>query len=411
MPKISIILPVYNGAKYLENALHSLRMQSFTDFVCYIINANSNDATSQIIKSYSALDTRFISLSTKYAGKGSAYNLGLNQRLGDYTLFMEYYHVLESDALATLLKYAPDNDVVLAQCRALSQKEDAQQRRIQANSLNQDEFLQTILLGNLQDSTSAKLFRTEAFKSLRFKNTTQLFCNTLFVMQTMKHLQNIVQIDKVIQYTQEITIQTFAYGKSTAFINEIDCLEDLMEYAIQTLPSQAIYALYYTVEACLYLAEQLQYEKNAVATLAKKRIKNICKKYRAWYCKAKHIRFSKKLLVYCLSISYRLYCSIYHVMRKNKQYWQNTGQYILSKEKRLDRAERKEITRKMQNKELSLWAQGKELLYTEMQKPDKQKYIEPLQKIIAPISKPIRAIKRQYKDTKQKILETIFSKK
>ena len=53
-PKISVIMPVYNGEKYLKESIKSILNQSFNDFELLIINDKSIDRTEEIIKEWSA---------------------------------------------------------------------------------------------------------------------------------------------------------------------------------------------------------------------------------------------------------------------------------------------------------------------------------------------------------------------
>lgn len=53
MPRVSVILPVYNAAAYLKEAIDSVLAQTFTDFELIIINDGSTDGSEQIIKGYS----------------------------------------------------------------------------------------------------------------------------------------------------------------------------------------------------------------------------------------------------------------------------------------------------------------------------------------------------------------------
>ena len=65
-------MPVYNGARYLREALDSIFSQSFTDFECVLIDDGSTDQTTEIIESYT--DSRIT-----YISDGQ--NVGLTQRL------------------------------------------------------------------------------------------------------------------------------------------------------------------------------------------------------------------------------------------------------------------------------------------------------------------------------------------
>lgn len=58
-PLVSICVPVYNGAKFIGEALESIRNQIYTNFECHIINNASNDGTRQIVEEFEKKDTRF----------------------------------------------------------------------------------------------------------------------------------------------------------------------------------------------------------------------------------------------------------------------------------------------------------------------------------------------------------------
>ena len=58
--KISIIMPVYNVQDYLQEALQSIQNQTFDDYEVLMVDDGSTDASLEIMKKYSELDTRFI---------------------------------------------------------------------------------------------------------------------------------------------------------------------------------------------------------------------------------------------------------------------------------------------------------------------------------------------------------------
>ena len=57
-PKISVIIPVYNGEDYLCECLDSVIHQTLQDIEIFIVNDGSTDSTEEILKKYSALDQR-----------------------------------------------------------------------------------------------------------------------------------------------------------------------------------------------------------------------------------------------------------------------------------------------------------------------------------------------------------------
>lgn len=90
MPKISVILPVYNGEAYLPLAIDSVLAQTYTDFELIIINDASTDATEFIIQKYQAADPRIVyhKNETNLKVVGSL-NKGISLSKGEYIARMD----------------------------------------------------------------------------------------------------------------------------------------------------------------------------------------------------------------------------------------------------------------------------------------------------------------------------------
>jgi glycosyltransferase involved in cell wall biosynthesis len=90
-PLVSVIVPAYNAAAYLADALDSLARQSLTDFEVIVVNDGSSDATQAIAESYAARDPRFhvINRETPSGRPACARNLGLREARGRYIAFLD----------------------------------------------------------------------------------------------------------------------------------------------------------------------------------------------------------------------------------------------------------------------------------------------------------------------------------
>ncbi len=84
-PKITILLPVYNGNKWIEKSIRSALGQSFNDFELLVINDCSTDNTEQIVSSLVPQDQRIIYLKNgKNLGLAETLNIGLGLAKGEY---------------------------------------------------------------------------------------------------------------------------------------------------------------------------------------------------------------------------------------------------------------------------------------------------------------------------------------
>ena len=90
MPKISIIIPVYNGEKYLHNCIDHILAQTFTDFEVIFVNDCTPDNSMEIIKEYASKDKRFrIINNIRNIGQGASRNKAIKRARGEYLMFQD----------------------------------------------------------------------------------------------------------------------------------------------------------------------------------------------------------------------------------------------------------------------------------------------------------------------------------
>lgn len=84
-PLISVVMPVYNGEKYLAAAIESILNQTFPNFEYIIVNDGSFDNTEKIIKEYAEKDERIVYLKNdKVLGQSGARNRAIKHAVGSY---------------------------------------------------------------------------------------------------------------------------------------------------------------------------------------------------------------------------------------------------------------------------------------------------------------------------------------
>ena len=104
MPKISVIIPVYNTEKYISKCLESIIKQTYTDIEIICINDFSNDNSGNIIKEYTKSDNRIKLLEfTSNKGVSAARNSGIKISSGDYIYFIDSDDWIEKNYLEIML--------------------------------------------------------------------------------------------------------------------------------------------------------------------------------------------------------------------------------------------------------------------------------------------------------------------
>ena len=111
MIKISIILPIYNVAPYLDEAFQSLLSQTLPDIEIIAVNDGSTDHSEEIIRKYQQQDPRIILLSQVNQGQSVARNLALEHATGKYIYMMDSDDIIDNpDALRICYEYAEKNE-------------------------------------------------------------------------------------------------------------------------------------------------------------------------------------------------------------------------------------------------------------------------------------------------------------
>ena len=109
-PKISVVIPVFNGAKYLPRCLDSLIMQTFKDWIAICIDDGSTDETASVLNKYAKKDKRFIIVHKKNAGVSAARNDGIKLAKTEYIHFMDADDVIDENYYQEIMNYANDID-------------------------------------------------------------------------------------------------------------------------------------------------------------------------------------------------------------------------------------------------------------------------------------------------------------
>ena len=101
-PALSVLVPIYNVERYLDECLASLTTQTFTDFEVICINDGSTDGSRDIIGRFMAADPRFRVIDKPNSGYGASMNRGLDEARGEYIGILESDDFMEPNALEKL---------------------------------------------------------------------------------------------------------------------------------------------------------------------------------------------------------------------------------------------------------------------------------------------------------------------
>lgn len=110
MPKISVIVPVYNAEKYLHRCIDSILAQTFTDFELLLIDDGSKDHSGSICDEYAKKDSRVRVFHKENGGVSSARNTGIAESKGEWITFVDADDWVDETFLEEMMAYATEQN-------------------------------------------------------------------------------------------------------------------------------------------------------------------------------------------------------------------------------------------------------------------------------------------------------------
>ena len=115
-PLISVIVPVFNVAEFLDDCIKSLLNQSYENFEILLIDDGSGDKSLEICQNFAKKEPKIRVFSKQNGGQGSARHLGLDNAKGEFICFVDSDDILASGFLDKTFEILKQNNVKMAMC-------------------------------------------------------------------------------------------------------------------------------------------------------------------------------------------------------------------------------------------------------------------------------------------------------
>lgn len=173
MPRLSVIVPVYNVEAYLPECIDSILAQTLRDLELILIDDGSPDGCGAICDAYAATDARIKVFHQSNRGVSAARNAGLAAASGDYIGFVDPDDWISTRMYETLLKTSREHKAQIAVCGFSFCSEDGTpefQQPVPEGLFSREELLLSIygMPNRLHGSMCNKLFSRQLLEGLRF---------------------------------------------------------------------------------------------------------------------------------------------------------------------------------------------------------------------------------------------------
>lgn len=171
--KISVIIPIYNVERYIEQCLVSILEQSYRNLEIILVNDGTKDNSMKVIEKYLS-DFRIKIVNKENGGLSSARNAGLDIATGEYISFVDSDDWIEKDLYKTLYNNIENEDIILFEYLSVSdiQKLEKLELRKRKYLKKQKEIIgkeEEIFFKKVSWSCWTKLYRREFIEKNRFR--------------------------------------------------------------------------------------------------------------------------------------------------------------------------------------------------------------------------------------------------
>ena len=207
MPKLSIIVPVYNAEIFLDRCIDSILSQGFNAFELLLINDGSTDSSYDICKKYTLLDSRIRLIDQPNGGVSSARNKGLSLAVGEWVLFVDSDDYLVQDSLENVFNNLREVDLFIGAAKFSS---SAQLVKLDGDNLINGgklaELIERYISHPLLSAPWAKLFRREIIErhNLRFNEALCFGEDAVFVKEYILNVNDIQLQDTAFYFYEDI---------------------------------------------------------------------------------------------------------------------------------------------------------------------------------------------------------------
>lgn len=211
---ISVIVPVYNGERFLRRCLDSITSQTvFEELEVIVVDDGSDDASPEIIDEYAEAYSSITGLHIRNRGVSNARNRGMDLASGAYLAFVDADDYLEPDCFETLLAEAEKGyDIVCGGFIAEYPDKRVYRRSGKVRELNREAAIEEFLKGTVMDPNIwNKLYRRETVGTCRFDSRLSIAEDKYFLFQCIKRARK-VEILNVCKYHYSLNDASLCRG-------------------------------------------------------------------------------------------------------------------------------------------------------------------------------------------------------
>lgn len=312
MKQTSIIIPVYNAERYLENCINSIMQQSYQQFEVILVDDGSTDGSGLLCDRFDASFNQVSVIHTENRGPAAARQTGVQRAAGEYIVFVDADDWLDSDTLRFLMEKEKQTE---ADILCLGHKETDESGHILSVSKHERSELVlenvTEMMRHLhgtryiESGPWAKLIKKTLFEDIDFCTDVTIGEDYFMVLQLLENARKIVLYEdalynRCIRKTS-ISRSGYTHRHKKAFERYMQWRLYLLE-KYPTIKKEIMeYHLEYELAVLTAMCRNKQYDRNVINQLQQDLRKNLCIIVRCGQTPVS-MRGSAVLIAYCCPV-------------------------------------------------------------------------------------------------------------
>ena len=199
MPKVSVIVPVYNVEKYIGRCIESIQKQTLTDWELILVDDGSQDGSGKICDEYAECDLRIKVIHKKNGGVSSARNMGLDKANSEWLCFVDADDEISERALEECFgREQADIDIFQF---SFSHNRDSLNQETGDDCMPKT-WQEYIEKRNFLACVGGSLLRTDLVKmnSIRFDESMKLAEDQIFMFTCFAHARKVMRVNRILYY-------------------------------------------------------------------------------------------------------------------------------------------------------------------------------------------------------------------
>lgn len=268
--KISIVVPVYNVAQYLEDCLTSIACQTYQNYEVLLVDDGSTDNSPNICDVFAKQDDRFRVVHQPNQGAAIAKNTGLAMATGDYIAFLDSDDFVENNWLERVVSLIKANNVDVIEYAF--DKIYVGMREVDLFPKDSEgEFSAEEYLGQYLSFWQCSLFWNKVFcadllKNVRFKNERRCIDDEFFTYKAVSSAKKIMRINDVLYHYRQRGSSAVSNPKNNMqkAKDALDILQERYLWIKQHYPNLTKVYLKHDVEALIDFSKRFTFDKAGV---------------------------------------------------------------------------------------------------------------------------------------------------